>query len=42
LRVRAAGRDVPAALAMRGEQAEIRFSELVELKTGERLVLTLG
>lgn len=42
LRARAAGRDVPATLEMREGQAEIRFSDLVELKTGERLVLTLG
>jgi len=42
LRVRAAGRDVPATLAMHGEQAEVRFDEPVELKAGERLVLTLG
>ena len=42
LRVRAAGRDVPATLEMREGQTEIRFNDLVELKTGERLVLTLG
>ncbi len=42
LRVRAAGRDVPAILGMQEGQAEIRFSEPVELKAGERLVLTLG
>ncbi|HNU98751.1 MAG: twin-arginine translocation signal domain-containing protein [Verrucomicrobia bacterium] len=42
LRVRAAGRDVPAILEMREGQAEIRFNDLVELKRGERLVLTLG